>query len=266
LRGWTDLAREVALWAGFAVTYEVVRWAATGRRGAALSNAETLIRAERHLHFFVEGDVQRAILDSPRFVLHLADWTYWLAQFVVVFAAFTGVYLFRYRLYPTFRNAFFLANTVGLIVYLTIPLAPPRLFPQDGLVDTLRRFESLNLHSGLVRGLANPYAAMPSLHTADALIVGVMLCSATRRPWLRCVALAWPVWVCTALLATGNHFSLDIAAGLTLGAAAILAARQVTGRMGAASRFGLDSSSPSQRHQLGAAKRPSSPTASRPVS
>ena len=64
---------------------------------------------------------------------------------------------------------------------------------------------------------------MPSLHAADALIVGVMLYAATRRPLLRIVFLAWPAWVAFALLASGNHFWLDIAAGLVLGAAALLA-------------------------------------------
>ena len=173
--------REIALWAAFAVSYELVRWAAAGKRETAVANAEAVIRAERHLHLFVEHDLQRAFIEGPRLVLHLADWTYWLAQFVVVVAAFVWAYFRRYRLYARFRNAFFLANTLGLITYITVPLAPPRLFPEEGLVDTLRRYEGLNMHSGIVRGLANQYAAMPSLHAADALIVGVMLCAAARQ-------------------------------------------------------------------------------------
>ena len=224
-RGWKDLVGQVALWAGFAAVYELVRWTASGERGAAVANATAVIRAERRLHLFFEHDLQRAAIDGPRVALHLADWTYWLAQFVVVLAAFVWVYLRRYRLYPRFRNAFFLANTVGLIAYFTVPLAPPRLFPEEGLIDTLRRYEGLNMHSGIIRGLANQYAAMPSLHAADALIVGVMLCAATRRPLLRIAILAWPLWVSLALLITGNHFWLDIAAGLALGAAALFVAQ-----------------------------------------
>ena len=235
-RGRTNVVREVALGAGFAVSYEIVRWAAAGKRDAAVSNAEAVIRAERHLHLFIEHDLQRAILHGPRLILHLADWTYWLAQFVVVIAAFVWVYLSRHLLYTRFRNAFFLANTAGLVVYATLPLAPPRLFPEEGLVDTLRRYEKLNLHSGVVRGLANQYAAMPSLHAADALIVGVMLCAATQQRLLRIASLVWPVWVCLALLTTGNHFWLDIAAGLALGGVAILAAGPTSECMRAATR------------------------------
>ena len=221
--GRRDLLRQVALWAGFAASYEIVRWAVEGEQEDAVANARALIHAERHLHLFFEPGLQRAVLDGPRLIVHFADWTYWLAQFVVVLAAFVWVYLYRNRLYKTFRNAFFLANTIGLITYLTVPLAPPRLFPDEGLVDTLRFYESLNMHSGIVRGLANQFAAMPSLHAADALIVGVMLCASTKRPLPRIVFLAWPAWVSFALLATGNHFWLDIAAGLGLGAAALLA-------------------------------------------
>ena len=221
--GRRDLLRQVALWAGFAASYEIVRWAVAGDQEVAVANARALIHAEGHLHIFFEPGLQRAVLDGPRLIVHFADWTYWLAQFVVVLAAFVWVYLSRNRLYKHFRNAFFLANTIGVAAYLTVPLAPPRLFPDEGLVDTLRSYESLNMHSGIVRGLANQYAAMPSLHAADALIVGVMLCAATRRPLTWMVFLAWPAWVSFALLATGNHFWLDIAAGLALGAAALLA-------------------------------------------
>jgi membrane-associated phospholipid phosphatase len=90
----------------------------------------------------------------------------------------------------------------------------------------LRLYESLNMHSGIVRGLANQYAAMPSLHAADALIVGVMLCAAATRPRLWILFLAWPAWVSFALVATANHFWLDIAAGLVLGALALLVVRR----------------------------------------
>jgi membrane-associated phospholipid phosphatase len=224
-RGWRDVVQQVALWAVFAISYETVRWTAAREQATAAANGRALIRIERDLHLFIEPDLQRAFVNGPRLILHLADWTYWLAQFVFVLAAFVWVYLRRYPLYPTFRNAFFLANTVGLVVYFVAPLAPPRLFPEDGLVDTLRRYEQLNMHSGIVRGLANQYAAMPSLHAADALIVGVMLCAAAHRPVARIAFLAWPAWVCLALLATGNHFWLDIAAGLILGAAALLTVR-----------------------------------------
>jgi len=69
-------------------------------------------------------------------------------------------------------------------------------------------------HDGLVRLAANPYAAMPSLHAADALIVGVVLFSLCRNQWAKLVWALWPAWVWFAVMATGNHFWLDCIAGI----------------------------------------------------
>src|SRR5207248_7878773 len=83
--------------------------------------------------------------------------------------------------------------------------------------------------SGLVELASNPYAAMPSLHAADALIVGVSLALIVRRPWAKALWLLWPAWVCFAVMATGNHFWLDCVAGMAVAlvAAAIVYRRQL---------------------------------------
>jgi membrane-associated phospholipid phosphatase len=57
---------------------------------------------------------------------------------------------------------------------------------------------------------------MPSLHAMDALIVGVVLFSVGPRAVARAVWLAWPAWVSFTLLATGNHFWLDVAAAAVI--------------------------------------------------
>ena len=69
--------------------------------------------------------------------------------------------------------------------------------------------------------LANPYAAMPSLHAADALIVGVVLAAVVRSRWLKALFLLWPLWVCFSLLASANHYWLDLPAGAVLAAAGL---------------------------------------------
>ena len=94
---------------------------------------------------------------------------------------------------------------IGLVVYAAYPTAPPRLLGL-GFVDEHR--------DGLVSLAANPYAAMPSLHAADALIVGVVLVSVCRSAWAKTLWAAWPVWVWFSVMATGNHFWLDCIAGV----------------------------------------------------
>ena len=63
---------------------------------------------------------------------------------------------------------------------------------------------------------ANPYAAMPSLHAADALIVGISMAGVCRHWWSKTIWLLWPAWVWFAVMATGNHFWLDILAGIVV--------------------------------------------------
>ena len=93
---------------------------------------------------------------------------------------------------------------LGLFGYFFLPTAPPRMLGL-GFVNQHR--------DGLVQLLANPYAAMPSLHAADSLIVGVMLFSVCKHWWSKAIWALWPGWVWFSVMATGNHFWLDCLAG-----------------------------------------------------
>ena len=120
-----------------------------------------------------------------------------------------------------------LANVIGLVGYVLLPTAPPRMFPDLGFADTLADFGGLNHGSGLVEVVSNPYAAMPSLHAADAVIVGVVLFMVCRRPVFKALWLLWPLWVWFSVMATGNHFWLDVLAGVVV---ALVALAVVYGR------------------------------------
>jgi len=219
-RGWGDLAKQLAIWFGFLFAYQAARGIADRNPPKAFDNGLKVIGLERHMHGLVELSFQRFV-DSSRFLMNLASWTYWNSEFTVVALALLWVYLRRHEAFIRFRNAILLANVIGLVGYVILPTAPPRMFPDFGFDDTLSQFASLNHGSGLVNFFANPYAAMPSLHAADALIVGVVLASVTRRLAFKVLWLLWPVWVWFAVMATGNHFWLDVFAGVVLGTIAL---------------------------------------------
>ena len=169
------------------------------------------------LVFARHGETLALALDfaavAGSFLVSVASWTYWNSEFTVVGLALLWVYLRRNEAFGRFRNVVLLANGLGLIGYVLLPTAPPRMFPEVGFVDTLATFGGLHHGSGLVELASNPYAAMPSLHAADALLVGLVLASIARRWPVRVLWLLWPVWVWFCVMATGNHFWLDVLAG-----------------------------------------------------
>jgi membrane-associated phospholipid phosphatase len=220
-RGWGDVGLQLAIWFGFLLSYQLVRGLVDHDRPAALANGRGIIDLERHLSRpVVELTLQR-LADSSHALRAAAAWTYWNSEFTVVLLALVWVYLRRHEHFARLRNTLVLAGLLALIGFAAHPTAPPRMFPRFGFRDTLDAVGGVNHGSGLVQLAANPYAAMPSLHSADALIVAVVLAASCRRLWSRTLWLLWPLWVWFCVMATANHFLLDVLAGIALGALAL---------------------------------------------
>jgi hypothetical protein len=204
-RGWSDLGRQLAIWFGFAVLYQLARGLADRNASKAFSNGYEVIKLETRVTSRLYELAFQQWVDQRHFLETAVSWTYWNSEFTVVGLTVLFVYLRRHDAFIGFRNAILLANTIGLLGYVFIPTAPPRLLG-IGFVDDHR--------DGIVSLAANPYAAMPSLHAADALIVGVVLFSVCRSIWAKAFWALWPAWVWFVVMATGNHFWLDCAAGI----------------------------------------------------
>jgi len=225
-RGWTDLGRQLAIWFGFLAAYQVARGVADRNPAHAFWNGWRVLTFEqRTTHHLYELTAQR-IADSSTWLLTAAAWTYWNSEFTVVGLALLWVYLRRHEHFARLRNTILFANLVGLVGYVLWPTAPPRLYTTLGFQDALDGVAGVNHGSGLISLAANPYAAMPSLHAADALIVGVLLFSACRRWWAKAIWFAWPVWVWFCVMATANHFLLDVIAGIGVAILSLVAVKQ----------------------------------------
>jgi membrane-associated phospholipid phosphatase len=218
-RGWADLFLQLAIWFGFLAAYQVARGMADRNTAEAFDNGLKVVDIERRASGLWELSLQSYAHRSELLTWSVSA-TYWLSQFTVMGLALLFVYLRRNESFTRFRNAIMFANVLGLIGYVLLPTAPPRMFPELGFVDTLATFGGLNHGSGLIELASNPYAAMPSLHSADALIVGVVMATIVRHSWAKALWLAWPAWVWFAVIATGNHFWLDVVAGVALAIAA----------------------------------------------
>jgi len=211
-RGWRDFLFQLSLWFGFLAAYEIARGIADRSTAEAFRNGQWIIDFEAP-HTLYELTFQR-ILRSSDALMTAASWTYWGSQFTVLGLALLWTYLRRNDAFYKFRNAIMLANLIGLIGYIAVPTAPPRMFPSFGFADALQDFGGISHGSLVVSLAANPYAAMPSLHAADALIVGCVMASIVKWRVAKALWLAWPVWVWIVVMGTGNHYWLDIAAGV----------------------------------------------------
>jgi hypothetical protein len=125
--------------------------------------------------------------------------------------------------YGRVRNELVVLTAAGLVVHTLFPLAPPRLAGL-GAVDTMLTVGP-SAYPAAADGIANQYAAMPSLHIGWALLVAVAVVRTSRSPWRWVVALHAPVTV-VVVVVTANHYWTDgiVAAVLLAGAMALVSA------------------------------------------
>ena len=203
--------------------YELARGLVGTDTAEADAHAHRLVALERSLHLFVEANVQRAVQTLPGLTSLLR-----VAYLTLHLAVTAGVLLWLHRRrpegFPFVRTALLLASGLALVGFLLYPTAPPRL-AGVGIVDTVSGGH-VDLNRGLVSSLYNPYAALPSMHIGYALIVAAGLLRHGRRLLVRAIGALYPPFVLLVIVATGNHFFLDAAAGaLVAGLATAFAAR-----------------------------------------
>ena len=223
-RGPRDLLLQIAVFQVLGAVYALTGIYGRMEPAAAVANARSILGFERALGIDWEASVQHAVLAGPAFLRSVADLTYFSCQFVVSSVFLLWVYARHTQRYALVRDALVAANVVALILAIAVPVAPPRMVPGIGLVDTLDT-NAVNMHSGLVDALNNPYAAMPSLHASYAVVIGVAGVALTRRWWARAAWAAYPALVLYSIVATANHFILDAIVGVVALLATPLAAR-----------------------------------------
>ena len=146
-------------------------------------------------------------------------WTYQYAHLPIIIGAMVWVFTQRRGAWVLYRNWFLAMNFVAVIVFALLPTAPPRMIFTSGVVDInfLHGVRTHILENGL---LANPFAAMPSLHFGYALFIGIMLYTLAHGRWTRYLGFFYAVVVLVAIVATGNHFIIDAVAGALVALAA----------------------------------------------
>jgi membrane-associated phospholipid phosphatase len=223
--GWRDVLRQLALLGLTYSTYQLVRGAVDGRPGPAFQHARELISVERTLHFFVEPSIQ-AWASGSHFVMAVSSWIYINAQISISLGALVFLYVFHNRSFYFVRNMLIVAMAIALLGYIVFPTAPPRFLPEWGFTDTVSDITGVRATSAGVDTFFNPYAAVPSMHVAFALMIGWPLARLVRWRIARWFWAVYPLLITFVIVATANHFIFDAVLGaLTAGIAASVADR-----------------------------------------
>ncbi|GHE77572.1 membrane protein [Streptomyces spiralis] len=198
--------------------YQQVRLAATGGtisggRVRAEHHGHEILSVERFLHIDIEHAVNHAVV-KVGWLRDFFDFYYESFHFVVPLTVLGVLYWRRPVDYRWARSALGFATLLALVGFWAFPLAPPRLMPNLGIIDTVHGVQDFSKPDyGTLTALTNQYAAMPSLHFGWALWCGLVIAIVAPRWWMKALGLLHPLFTVSAIVATGNHWVLDAVGG-----------------------------------------------------
>ncbi|ROO83791.1 PAP2 superfamily protein [Actinocorallia herbida] len=213
-----SVVRELVLVAVFYTAYTLLRILLNdpGGPARAFANAAAVLDLERALSLDVELGLNRALVASEPLSL-AANLFYLSAHFAVTLAVLAWLYRAHGAHYARLRTALVAATGTALAGFWLFPLAPPRFLPSEGFLDPVTAFGTPGLYaSDVSAAMTNQYAAMPSMHAGWAVWCGIALVTLGRRWTTRALGLAYPACTVAVVLATANHYVLDVVAGVAL--------------------------------------------------
>ncbi|MGW0862839.1 bifunctional glycosyltransferase 87/phosphatase PAP2 family protein [Streptomyces sp. NPDC002611] len=198
--------------------YSQVRLAANGGsvsagRAEAEEHAWQILGLERALRLDIEHWANHAVVRTD-WLRAFFDFSYESFHFFVPLAVLAVLYWRRPAAYRWARSALGFATLLALVGFWLYPLAPPRLMPTLGFIDTVHGVQDFSRPDyGTLTDVTNQYAAMPSLHFGWALWCGVVIAVLAPRWWMKALGLLHPLLTGTAIVVTANHWVLDAAGG-----------------------------------------------------
>lgn len=201
-----DLAVNLGIFALMWAAYSLGRQVTLDAEAVAMENARRIVDLQAWMGLPSERAIQAAIIDRAGLV-KIANYYYLLAHFPGT-AAFMVWAWWRHReRFPGVRSSLLAVTAAGLALHIAFPLAPPRMLPGSGFIDTGRLFGPNPYDLGIAEA-ANQLAAMPSLHVGWSLLVAIGILGLSDSRW-RWLALAHPAITTTVVVITANHYWLD---------------------------------------------------------
>jgi hypothetical protein len=210
------LWREVAIGLVIFAIYSVVAgldW--DGRTAAADRHGRRVFALEQLLHLDIEPALNRWL--APHHLLRVAfNYEYAVTYVASALILLAWLYVRRPATYRWARTSFVVLNLAALVCFASYPVAPPRLLPDLGFVDTVRSGHTWGSWGSSAVGHANQLAAMPSLHIAWAVWVTVVLAAVSGAHWVQVLSGLHVLLTALVIMATANHYLLDAVGGSLL--------------------------------------------------
>ncbi|WP_162251040.1 MULTISPECIES: phosphatase PAP2 family protein [unclassified Nocardioides] len=210
---WLWIFKQAILVVSGVGAYFGVRGATEGSVDAAIQHAHLIVEWEQALGIYVEKTLQAPFTESA-LLATLANWVYIWGHWPVIGATMLWTGIWHRAVFLRLRDAMLVSGLLGMTIFVFYPVAPPRLAGL-GFMDSVSE-RSLSYRVLQPPAFVDQYAAMPSLHAGWDLLIGIAIISASSSVALRAFGLAMPVLMAVAVVVTGNHFILDVAAGLLL--------------------------------------------------
>ncbi|MFF1492528.1 bifunctional glycosyltransferase 87/phosphatase PAP2 family protein [Streptomyces sp. NPDC058304] len=235
--------------------YSHIRAAAPSSRSVAEGNGSQIHAVERALGIDIEHAVNHAVVNLP-WLEKFFNFYYTSFHFVVPLTILAVLYWRRPGDYRWARASLGLATVLALVGFWLYPLAPPRLMPALGFIDTVHGPQDLaHPQYGAMTAISNQYAAMPSLHFGWSLWCGIVIITLAPKGWQKLLGALHPLITVCAIVATANHWVLDAVGGAVVISAGFGLVYVLSGPRGAVLPAGLSVPRPREPERVGAATR-----------
>jgi PAP2 superfamily len=226
IQRWVDVV--VLVW--LAWVFDAINNLGAVRQHLAEHHATQILDFERSLHLAPELALD-TWLAAHRVLSEIVVFYYENVHAAVTFGVLAWLWWHRPDILAALRATLVIVNLVGLAVFWTFPVAPPRMLVGDGFVDLVALVHHVPVwRAGAISAQSNQLASLPSLHIAWAAWSALAVWRMSSRIWLRTLAVVYPLITTFAVMATGNHFLADAVAGVLITALVALLVDRVVAR------------------------------------
>jgi hypothetical protein len=203
------------------LAYSLTRLRFTAGYSDALHNAHRVLGAENSVVRDFDLPLNHAVI-SHALIGIPAAWYYATAHYLCTAAMLVWLWRRHPDAYARARAALVAITVIGLAVFVLFPVAPPRLLHGSAFVDGMARWSNFGFWgtgASAPRGaehLTNQYAAMPSLHVGWALWCAWWTFKLSDKSRSRWTAWLHPLITAVVVVATANHYSVDVIAGVAV--------------------------------------------------